>query len=245
MENRNAVGARTRRGRWAGRVLGLCAGVAACPAYAQWAVVDVPHTAKTALGWVAQYQQMLDAYQRQGQQLQTLDRQFEQALVTGEAWSGVSGHRESFERRGDDDGLAERCGSGPARNPRAVELHAYCASIVRTGNRRFNALVAMLEDVDARDRELREAYAERAGIRADEEGKLASNSNRILSIQGQLQNDVESGERLMAAYDGTLRALREDRARVANEALDGSPGAAIAQGVALKVALRAARERER
>ncbi|QDW67365.1 hypothetical protein [Luteimonas granuli] len=245
MDHRNIGGAWTRRGRMAGLALALCGGVAAGPASAQWAVVDLPHTMKTALGWVAQYQQMAETYQRQVEQLDTLDRQYEQALVTGEAYSGASGHRERFQRRDEDAGLAERCGTGPARNPGAAELRASCASIVRTGNRRFNALVAMLESVDARDGELRAAYAERAGIRPEEEGRLASNTNRILSIQGQLQNDVQSGERLMAAYDATLRALRENHVRLANEALDGSPGAAIARGVALKVALGAARERER
>ena len=246
MDDREVAGARRPRKWMAGLVLGLCGAAAAGPAFGQWAVVDVPHTVKTALGWVAQYQQMIETYQRQVEQLQTLDRQFEQALVTGEGYSGTSGHRESFQKVADDAGLAERCGQPSARRPKGAELHAYCTSIVRTENRRFNALVAMLDDVNARDDELRAAYAERAGIRAEEEGKLASNTNRILSIQGQLQNDVQSGERLMTAYDTALRALRENHVRVANDALGGtSVGNSVIQGAMLKLALRAARERDR
>ena len=145
-----------------------------------------------------------------------------------------------------DAGLDERCAPASPRQPKGEELHAYCVSIVRTENRRFNALVAMLADVDKRDGELRAAYAERGAIRPEEEGKLASNTNRILSIQGQLQNDVQSGERLMSAYDSALRALREGHVRMANEALADAPGGGeIVQGAVLRLALRAARERDR
>lgn len=245
MEDREVEGARKRRVRRAAFVLAACGGIAAGPAFGQWAVVDLPHTLKTALGWVVQYQQMIEGYQRQVEQLETLDRQFEQGLVTGTAYAGGHGHRENFAKREDDAGIAGRCGDGTGRNPKAQELHALCASIVRIENRRFNALVAMLDDVGERDAELRDAYAERAGIRAEEEGKLASNTNRILSIQGQLQNDVQSGERLLSAYDAALDALRADHLRTANEALDGAPGGALVQGIALKAALHAARERDR
>ncbi len=245
MDDREVAGPRTRRQWMAGLVLGLCGGIAAAPAAAQWAVVDVPHTVKTALGWVAQYQQMIEDYKRQFEQLQTLNKQYEQALITGQAYAGSKGYRERFQPREEDAGVVERCGTRPARHSRGEAQLGYCISIVRTENRRFNALVALLDDVDARDEELRAAYAERASIDAEEEGKLASNSNRILSIQSQLQNDVESGERLLAAYDTALGLLREEHVRLANEALNGKPGQALAQGVALKVALRAARERDR
>lgn len=253
MDDREVSGAWTRHGGRHGRrhgwtmglVLALCGLFASAPAAAQWAVVDVPHTIKTAMGWVAQYQQMIETYQRQVEQLQTLDKQYEQALVTGEAYSGNAGYREHFQERGQDDDLVQRCGAVPARHPTGAEQHAYCTAMVRIENRRFNAVVAMLKDVSDRDGELREAYAERSGIGEAEEGKLASNSNRILSIQGQLQNDVQNSEQLLAAYDTTLRTLRENHIRVANEALKGSAGTTVVQGLALKIALHAARERDR
>jgi len=245
MDDREVIGARRKR-RWGqGLVLALCAAFASAPAAAQWAVVDVPHTVKTALGWVAQYQQMIESYQRQVEQLQTLDKQYEQALVRGEAYSGSAGYREHFQERDEDAGLVERCGAAPARHPTGAEQHAYCTAMVRIGNRRFNAVVAMLRDVGERDDELRAAYAERAAIGEAEEGRLASNTNRILSIQGQLQNDVQNSEQLLAAYDTTLRTLQENHVRVANEALGSSTGGVVAQGLALKLALQAARERER
>ena len=245
MDDREVVGPRTRHGWKTGLLLALCGMFASGPVVAQWAVVDVPHTVKTALGWVAQYQQMIETYQRQVEQLQTLDKQYKQALVTGEAYSGNAGYREHFEERDQDADLEKRCGASPAKHPMGAEQHAYCTAMVRIENRRFNAVVAMLKDVSERDEELRAAYAERAGIGEAEEGKLASNTNRILSIQGQLQNDVQNSEQLLAAYDTTLRTLRENHVRVANEALKGSAGGAVVQGLALKLALRAARERDR
>src|SRR5690606_39822002 len=110
----------------AGLVLVLCGACVAGPAAAQWAVVDVPHTVKTALGWVAQYQQMIETYQRQVEQLQTLDKQYKQALVTGEAYSGNAGYREHFEERDQDADLEKRCGASPAKHPMGAEQHAYC-----------------------------------------------------------------------------------------------------------------------
>lgn len=219
--------------------------LAAGPASAQSAVVDVPHTIKTILGWIAQYQQMWQDYQSQIDQLRSLEKQYQQALVAGATYEGSPGHREQFTERGLDDGVADRCGTEPRNNPAGVEQHMYCSAIVNTENRRFNAMVAMLEDVEARDGELRATYAERAGIGADEQGKLASNSNRILAIQGQLQNDVQNAETLLGAYDATLRTLQADQVRAANKTFRSSGTDELVQGVALKLALRAARVRER
>ena len=181
----------------------------------------------------------------QVEQLQTLNKQYEQALVKGEAYAGTQGVRQNFQKRSPEEGVVQRCGSAPARHRTGVEQHGYCVSIVRTENHRFNALVEMLEVVADRDEELRAAYVERDGIGPEEEGKLASNTNRILAIQGQLQNDVQGGERLLSAYDGALRALREHHVALANESLGGRPGSALGQGLALKLALRVARERDR
>ena len=231
-----------RRGALA---LGLAGLLAAAPAGAQWAVVDVPHTVKTVLGWTAQYQQMMESYQRQVEQLRTLEKQYQQAMVSGTAYAGEPGYRERFPVRALDAGVVERCGTAPARHPMGAEQYAFCRDIVRTGNRRYNALVAMLEDVEARDGELRAAYAERAGIRPEEEGRLASNTNRILSIQGRLQNEVRNAEALMSAYEAALRALHEGQVRLGREALAGADGSSVTQGLALKAALRLARERER
>lgn len=210
-------------------------------------VIDVPHTIKTALGWIAQYQQMINNYRQEIEQLQTLNKQYEQALVNGDTFDGEPGYREKFEQRLLNDGVEESCGSEPKNNPVGPQQYDYCVAIVRTENRRFNAMVRMLEDVEERDRQLKEAVEERRRIGKDEQGKLESNTNRILSLQSQLQNDVQNSATLMDAYEAALTSLREDQIRTANTALKSQStllGNAT-QGAALKLALRAARARER
>lgn len=210
-------------------------------------VIDLPHTVKTALGWVAQYQQMLEQYKQQLEQTTTLNQQLEQMYVKGEAYDGQPGHRQQFSPRGLDVGVAERCGTEPRKHPRGAEQFEYCVAIVRTENHRFNAVVTMLEDVERRDQELQAAYAERSAIRQEEQGKLESNTNRILAIQSQLQNDVQNSATLMDAYAAAIAKLEQDQDRVARQALGGSGGIGgdLAQGVALRLALQAARTRER
>jgi hypothetical protein len=234
----------TRARRHAATACAVLALLASAPASAQWAVVDLPHTIKTALGWIAQYQQMIETYQTQLEQAASLDRQFEQALVTGDAYAGTPGRREQFQARPLDHGLEGRCGQTAAGHRTGPQQFAYCQAIVETENRRFNVLVDVMETVATRDEELREALEERQSIAEDEEGKLASNSNRILAIQGQLQNDLQNADAMLGAYDATLSALRDDQSRAGARAL-GDGTTSVAQGVALRLALRAARSRER
>lgn len=227
--------------------LALACVLATGNAHAQAAVVDLPHTLKTVLGWIAQARQMQTDYEQQIEQLQTLNKQYEQALIGGDIYDGEPGYREKFEPRALNAGVVERCGAEPGNNPVGPQQYDYCVAIVRTENRRFNAMVTMLEDVEKRDKQLKEALAERKDIAADEQGRLESNTNRILSLQSQLQNDVQNSATLMDAYDAALTSLREDQVRAANSALKGEsslPGTA-ARGIALRVALQAARTRER
>ena len=62
-----------------------------------------------------------------------------------------------------------------------------------------------------------------------------------------MQNDVQNAKTLMETYDTLLSGLREDQIRSANAALGRKAGLfdQAAQGVALRVALRAARRTER
>lgn len=217
-------------------------------------VTDPGHTMETIIGWSGQYTQKEQEYARQGQQLaqqvqqyETQVKQFEQMYVKGGVFQGKPGYREKLEVRPINQGVSERCGDAPASNPVGTEQLHKCIAIVQTENRRYNATVKMLEDVEKRDEELKAALAEREDIKQDEKGKLESNTNRILAMQTQQQNDVQNASNLLSAYDATLRSLREDQIQTANLALKGNDsllGGAI-QGAALHAALEAARQRDR
>lgn len=228
--------------------------VAAGAANAQAVVTDPVHTQLTLTGWIKeliaqgqQYGKQIQQYQKQVQQYEQQIKQYEQQYVKGSAFQGKPGPRENFTERGLDDGIVERCGSQPAKNPVGSQQFDHCKQIVRTENRRFNAMVLVLREVIKTDNALEETYKERADIKETDQGALQANSNRILAIQTKLQNDVQSAKTVMETYDALLRGLKEDQVRMANSALKKKGGLidAAVQGAALRLALRAARSRER
>ncbi|MCY7306523.1 MAG: hypothetical protein LH632_10305 [Rhodoferax sp.] len=235
-------------------ILALGGLVAAGGAQAQAVVTDPAHTQLTLTGWVKeliaqgqQYSKQIQQYQKQVQSYQQQIKQYEQQYVKGSAFKGKPGPRENFTERGLDDGVLERCGSQPAKNPVGPQQFTQCMNIVRTENRRFNALVLVLREVAKTDEALEQTYKERADIEETDQGALQANSNRILAIQTKLANDVQSAKTVMETYDALLRGLKEDQVRMANSALKKKGGLSdtAVQGVALGLALRAARSRER
>ncbi len=152
-----------------------------------------------------------------------------------------------FKARDVNTGVDTRCTQKQSANPVAPEQYDYCVAIVQTENRRFNAMVKVLEGVKERDAELDKAMIARKKIQKDEPGKLAANNNRILALQSQLQNDIQNAQTLMNAYDSAIRTLKDDQILAGNRALDGNSTLLgdVTEGVALKIALKAARTRDR
>ncbi len=216
-------------------------------AFAQAAVVDIPHTVKTTFGWIAQYEQMISDYEQQLNQYKTLVKQYEQAQVNGISYKGKPGYRETFKERDINEGVDKRCAQAHADKSAAPEQYNNCVAIVQMENGRYNAMVKTLEGVKDRDKELKEAMAERDSIGQDEQGKLESNSNRILALQSQLQNDMQNSQTLLTAYDASIENLKDKQVLAANRALNGESSLLgdATQGVALKLALKAARMRDR
>lgn len=216
-------------------------------ACAQAAVIDAPLTLKTVFAWIAQYEQMVNDQQQQYSQLKAQIKQYEQMQVNGDVYGGKPGYREMFKARNVNTGVDKRCTQKQSANPVAPEQYDYCVAIVQTENRRFNAMVNVLEGVKKRDDELKAAMLERKDVHEDEPGKLASNNNRILALQSQLQNDIQNAQTLMSAYDAAIRTLKDDQILAGNRALSGHSSLLgdATQGVALKVALKVARMRDR
>jgi len=235
-------------------LLALGCTLAAGGVSAQAVVSDPAHTSLTYAGWIKelvaqgqQYGKQIQQYQKQLQQYQQQIKQYEQQYVKGDAFQGKPGFREKFTERGLNAGVIDRCGQSPSNNPVGPEQYKYCVAIVQTENRRFNAMIKVLQDVEKRDEELQATYRERTGINQADAGQLQSNSNRVLAIQGQMQNDVQNAKTIMETYDALLRGLKEDQVRTANSALKkkGSLLGSAVQGAALSAALRGARARRR
>lgn len=222
-------------------------------------VIDGIHSGMTMQGWMAQYGQMyaeyakqLEQYARQVEQLQTQVAQYQQMYVRGTTYKPARSYRENIEERFParalGDGVAESCGSAPKNNPVGLQQYDYCVAIVQTENRRYNAMRQLLQDVADNDRALEEARSEREyEINPRDQGALQANTNKIVSIQSKMENDLQNARYMMDAYNAVLTTLQADMVRAANTALKNQNnllGAAV-QGAALKLALRAARQRDR
>lgn len=217
-------------------------------------VIDLVHSNMTLQGWVSQYGQKYAEYGKQLQQLgtqmeqlQAQMKQYQQMLVKGKAYDPKASFREDIElrfpERALNDDVPRTCGNGPKRNPVGVQQYENCIVTVQTQNRRYNAMRQFLKGVAENDQQLADARAERAGIGESDQGALQANSNRIASIQSKMENDLQNARYTMDAYASVLQSLQADSVMLARGALNG--GEEVAQTLSLKVALQAARSRER
>lgn len=199
----------------------------------------------------SQYSQQIQQFQKQIDQYKTQLEQYEQMFVQGLAYKPEPSYREDidtrFPPRGINEGVTEICGSQPKSNPVGRKQFDNCIAKVQTQNRRYNAMRELLKEVAANDRALEQARTERAGIDPKAQGALQANTNKMMSIQSKMQNDVQNGKYTIDAYNAMLVSLNDETARLARVALHNENGLlnTAVQGAALKLALRAARMRDR
>ena len=197
-----------------------------------------------------QYRQQLEQYKKQIEQYRVQLSQYQQMFIKGTAYKPSPSYRENidlrFPERAINEGVADACGTGPKNNPVGPEQYANCVAKVQTQNRRYNAMRELLKDVADNDKALETARSERAALGSEDQGALQANSNKMMSIQSKMENDVQNGKYVIDAYNAMLVSLNEETARLARKALGQEALATtVVQGAALKLALKAARERDR
>jgi hypothetical protein len=230
--------------------LALCA---AGTVRAQAVVTDPGHTMLTYAGWIKeliaqgqQYAKQMAQYQMQVQQYQTQLRQFEQQYVKGGIFNQAAINTPQFTAREVSAGLSERCPSGLRSLLSSAAAAQNCAMIVQTENRRYNAIVDVINTAKERDKELQKIYAERAGIAQEDAGALQANNNRLLSMQNRMQMDIQQARSTTEGYDRLLELLRDDQRTIANSMLDGGGlVGGVIRGAALHTALKAAKRGDR
>jgi len=236
-----------------GPLLALAICTTAGSLHAQAVVTDPGHTMLTYAGWVEelisqgqQYAKQIAQYQTQLQQYQTQVRQFEQQYVKGGVTNQAAMEVSSFAPRALTAGLAERCPSTLRSLLSSSAAAKNCAMIVQTENRRYNAIVDVMNIAKERDKELQIIYAERAGIAQEDAGALQANNNRLLSMQSRMQTDIQQARSQTEAYDRLLELLRYDQRTVTNSMLDGDGAVGgVVRGAALHTALNAAKRVDR
>ncbi len=223
---------------------------------AQMVVADPMHTIESYLARLQDISENLMT----GKRWLDTSRHYTQQLVSGGVFQGQSmAMMDQFQERTLTYGLQVDCPGTPGGDInlwqalsldmtgdiKAQQLQV-CQRIVVAQNQRFNEMVKMLQTVRKRDEELKQIAQDRMQV-GSSEGRLAANDNQIEAFRARAQLDAEYWQTVAAAYDGYIVSLHEDQQRLARQALNGGASAlgSVVQGVALKGALKALRERDR
>lgn len=236
-------------------------------------VVDGAHIGINQFAWVQQYQQFVQELEQQYEQLQKQQRQIEQLYFNLSSHNLSPGYRETLERRQVNDNVDKRCRggsngdglastvvgtvksflSGSGSDPDSLQAtvdrqRQACMLIVQTENRRYNAVVDVLEISKKRDTELENIRSEMKSVNKENIGQLQALQARMTDLNTQLANDVQSAKIMMDAYDAALKSLKDEQTRLARNAYKVKGGSLVGQAIQygmLKTALQVARTRDR
>lgn len=218
-------------------------------------VVDGAHIGVNKFAWIEQYRQMYQELQRQMDQYRTQIRELEQKYVRGPSFNGSIGYREELSERGLNDYVTERCGTGARlrTGPSGIKDVAArqfinCVSIIQTENRRYNVMVRVLKNLDARDKQMEELKRQAAEVPPDQPGALERVKANIAQLESYMELDMQNASTLLGAYDASLKSLNAEQVWLGQEAFKGKRGGLIdgvVQYGALKAALEVARTRDR
>ena len=260
MNVKNAAVSKKPKSRYvtftAGLVLG-CGMAVVGVSRAGMPVIDIPHTFLTQFGWLADYGEQVDQLAKLKEQYDKLQEQYQAQLeqmkqlqigATG-GYNGKPGKKAELPPRHDrsygEDTACPEVKKAPVPGQRAI-----CKSIVRFQNDQYNQLIDVLELEEKRTQELEAIYAERAGIRKDEPGRLQDNTNKLNALQARSQLDMQAAKTTLDAYQSVVVSLRQEQARSTDEALagrkkNGNLVAGLVRGASLGLALEGARARDR
>lgn len=131
----------------------------------------------------------------------------------------------------------------------AEEQLKYCRKGVEIRNRRYNAMVQMFKDLDARDAEIRALQKDSKSIPATNIGRLERNTAEIAKLRARMQADAQNSFALMKAYESMIESVDGEMALLASKALihkkTGKDAIGqIAQGAMLSAGLQAAKSRD-
>ncbi|MEH6420824.1 hypothetical protein [Pseudomonas sp. CGJS7] len=131
----------------------------------------------------------------------------------------------------------------------AEEQLKLCKKGVEITNRRFNAMVQMFKDIEARDKDIAKLQENRKSIPASDLGRLLKNDASVAALRAQMQLDMQNNVALLKAYKSMSESIDGQMTLLANVALTNKKtgkdaiGSAV-QGIALSAGLKAAKARD-
>ncbi|ALN91773.1 MULTISPECIES: hypothetical protein [Lysobacter] len=225
------------------------------PAHAIWASEITQGMNNAEL--VASTKKLKDQYDSLMDQLNTLQKQYDQLNPGNFNLGAITGFRDNngeFRERATDYGI-EVCEEG--KSSVKTQQLAICKKSVEIRNLRFNAMVKMLKDVKTRDDEIKRLLDKRKTLTAAaDKGQLDANTNDVVRLQAQMENDIQNGKYTLDTYTAILNTLNDDMVATAQRALLNKPVpkkegftlppilGKVVQGAALKFALSQAGKRD-
>ncbi|MEW9625588.1 hypothetical protein [Rhodanobacter geophilus] len=103
----------------------------------------------------------------------------------------------------------------------ATQQQTNCQDIINTENSQYQYMKAMYDITTSRENDLKALIRARQNIGAEEFGKLADNTNKLIALRAQMDIDRQQMESAYYAYTTRLRYLQKQQAQLADAANKG------------------------
>ena len=142
--------------------------------------------------------------------------------------------------------LAERCPGGTTTTGILAEQHKICQEMYKTEIAKYRFSLEMYDLAQKRNEKLQAIVAERNALDETDFGKMEENTNKLVALTAQMDNDRDRYTTYMNAYDARVMHLQKSSDLLSKQAITGNSGGgggivpgAIGAGV-LALALRTA-----
>lgn len=142
-----------------------------------------------------------------------------------------------------DVALADRC---PPRSGGGIPAQQYkvCEETYKTEIARYRFSLEMYDLAEKRNKKLQEIIAERNALNEKDFGKMEENTNKLVALQAQMDNDRDRYNSYMHAYQARMDHLVKTKELLAEQAMNGNgksnPMGGLVGGAVLLTALEAA-----
>ena len=121
--------------------------------------------------------------------------------------------------------MAERCpGSLTALTGPQAEQHKICEEMYKTEIAKYRFSLEMYELAEKRNKKLQEIIKERNDLNEKEFGKMEENTNKLVALTAQMDNDRDRYAAYINAYDARMLHLQKSSDLLAQKALNGGNG---------------------
>lgn len=149
--------------------------------------------------------------------------------------------------------MAKRCSSGTSATGIQAEQNKVCQEMYKTEIAKYRFSLEMYDLAKKRNEKLQAIVAERNALNEKDFGKMEENTNKLVAMTAQMDNDRDRYTAYMNAYDARMVHLQKSSDLLSKQAINGGGGSGgglpdmlpgLAGAGALAIALRTAAETE-